>query len=146
MDCNYCGRKHKRLCAKCVAFGKECTKCGKANHLAKVCRQENPSSKKKKKERFHQVGTPPESQDSSEEEYSFMISLESSDEHVNNVDSSKIFAMMTVGGTPVRFQVDSGVTCNLISKNTLPKQCQVKPCTQVLSMFNGSKMQAIGKC
>ena len=150
VDCKYCGRKHERSRDKCVAFGKECTKCGKANHLAKVCRQENPSSKREKKERIHQVGNPAESQDSSEEEYCFMLSLEGSEEHVNNVDSSpfksKIFATMTVGGQPVRFQVDSGATCNVISKNTLPKQCQVTPCTQVLSMFNGSKMQTIGKC
>jgi len=53
---------------------------------------------------------------------------------------------MKVGGQPVRFQVDSGATCNVISKNILPKQCQVTPCTQVLNMFNGSKMQTIGKC
>lgn len=106
VDCKYCGRKHERSRDKCVAFGKECTKCGKANHLAKVCRQENPSSKKEKKERIHQLGTPSESQDSSEGEYCFMLSLEGSEEHVNNVDSSlfksKIFATMTVGGQPVR--------------------------------------------
>lgn len=79
-----------------------------------------------------------------------MLFLEGSEEHVNNFDSSsfksKIFAMMTVGGQPVRFQVDSGATCNVISKNILPKQCQVTPCLQVLNMFNGSKMQTIGKC
>lgn len=106
VDCKYCGRKHERSRDKCVAFGKECTKCGKANHLAKVCRQENPSSKKEKKERIHQLGTPSESQDSSEGEHCFMLSLEGSEEHVNNVDSSlfksKIFATMTVGGQPVR--------------------------------------------
>lgn len=76
MDCKYCGWKHERSRDKYVAFGKECTKCGKANHLAKVCRQENPSSKKEKKECIYQVSTPPESQDSNEEEYCFMLSLE----------------------------------------------------------------------
>ena len=52
VECKYCGRKHKRSRGKCIAFGKERTKCGKANHLANVCRQENPSPKKERKERF----------------------------------------------------------------------------------------------
>ena len=137
VECKYCGRKHERSRGKCVAFGKECTKCGKANHLAKVCRQENPSPKKERKERIHQFGTSPESQDSSDEEYCFTLTLEGSEEYVNNLDSSsfksKIFATMKVGGQPVRFQVDSGATCNVISKNILPKECQVTPCTQVLN-------------
>ena len=150
VECKYCGRKHERSRDKCVAFVKECAKCGKANHLAKVCRQENPSPKKDRKERIHQLGTSPESQDSSDEEYCFILSLEGSEDHVNNVDSSsfksKIFTTMTVGGQPVRFQVDSGATCNVISKNIIPKECQVTPCTQVLNMFNGTRMQTIGKC
>ena len=98
---------------------------GKANHLAKVCRQENPSPKKERKERIHQFGTSPESQDSSDEEYCFTLTLKGSEEYVNNLDSSsfksKIFATMKVGGQPVRFQVDSGATCNVISKTYYPK-------------------------
>ena len=56
VECKYCGRKHKRSRGKCIAFGKERTKCGKANHLANVCRQENPSPKKERKERFKRRG------------------------------------------------------------------------------------------
>ncbi|XP_015759420.1 PREDICTED: uncharacterized protein LOC107338702 [Acropora digitifera] len=126
VECKYCGRKHERSRGKCVAFEKESTKCGKANHLAKVCRQENPSPKSERKERIHQFGTSPESQDSSDEEYCFTLTLEGSEEYVNNLDSSsfksKIFATMKVGSQPVRFQVDSGATCNVISKNILPKE------------------------
>ena len=55
---------------------------------------------------------------------------------------------MKVGGQPVCFQVDSGATCNVISKiiPVLPKECKVPPSTQVLNMFNGTRMQTIGKC
>ena len=49
-------------------------------------------------------------------------------------------------GQPVRFQVDSGATCNVISKNDLPDECWIAHSKQVLSMFNGSKMETIGKC
>ena len=68
-----------------------------------------------------------------DEEYCFMLSFEGLHEHVNNIESlpfkSKIFATMTLAGQPVGFQVDSGATCDIIRKNTLPKQCQVMPCT-----------------
>ena len=114
VECKYCGMKPERSGSKCVVFGKECTKCGKANHLAKVGWQENPSPKKERKERIHQFGTSPESQDSSDEGYCFTLTPEGSEKHVNNVDSSsfksKIFATMKVGGQLARFQVDSGAT------------------------------------
>lgn len=106
--------------------------------------------KKERKEQIHHFGTSPESQDSSEKEYCFTLTLKGSEEPVNNVDSSsfqsKIFATMKVGGQLARFQVDSGAPCNVISKNILPKECQVTPCTQVLNMFNGTRMQTVGKC
>ena len=74
-----------------------------------------------KKRGKNTLGTSPELQDSSDKEYCFTLTFEGSEEHVNNVDSSyfksKIFAKMKVGGQPVRFQVDSGATCNVISKN-----------------------------
>ena len=53
---------------------------------------------------------------------------------------------MEIKGHPVRFQVDSGATCNVISKNDLPNECPIAHSKQVLSMFNGSKMETIGKC
>ena len=49
-------------------------------------------------------------------------------------------------GQNVRFQVDSGATCNVVSKNDLPDECWIAHSKQVLSMFNGSKMETIGKC
>ena len=42
--------------------------------------------------------------------------------------------------------IDRGATCNVISKYIIPKECQVTPCTQVLTMFNGTRMQTKGKC
>ena len=35
-NCMYCGSSHERL--KCPAFKKKCSKCGKLNHFARVCR------------------------------------------------------------------------------------------------------------
>ena len=122
VECKYCGWKRKRPCDKCIAFGKECMKCGKANHLARVSRQENPSPKKERKERRIQATRNTAS-----------LSLVKAQK--NNVDrssfKSKILATMKAGGQLVYFQVDSGATCNVTSKNILPKERQVTPCTQV---------------
>ena len=53
---------------------------------------------------------------------------------MNNVDSrpikSKIFAMMEIKGQPVRFQVDSGAMCNVISKNDLELDTNIEPVKQ----------------
>ena len=35
MNCKFCAEKHRR--GRCSAFGKLCSNCGKANHLAKCC-------------------------------------------------------------------------------------------------------------
>jgi len=88
-------------------FGRECAKCGKANHFAKLCKQK-PGGRKGRKERIHRVGDPKTSLNSSDEEYCSTISLENLEgQSVNNVDSqpikSKIFATMEIKGQPVRF-------------------------------------------
>ena len=49
-------------------------------------------------------------------------------------------------GQNVCFQVDSGATCNVISKNDLPDECRITHSKQLISMFKGSKMETIGKC
>ena len=150
VNCKYCGRKHERSRDKCPAFGKECAKCGKTNHFAKLCKQKL-GGRQRRKERIHRVRDAKTSQDSSDEEYCFTISSQNLEEQsVKSVSSqpikSKIFATMEIKGHPVRFQVDSGATCNVISKNDLPNECPIAHSKQVLSMFNGSKMETIGKC
>nr|XP_058958995.1 uncharacterized protein K02A2.6-like [Pocillopora verrucosa] len=149
VNCKYCGRKHERSRDKCPAFGKECAKCGKTNHFAKLCKQKL-GGRQRRKERIHRVRDAKTSQDSSDEEYCFTISSENLEEQsVKSVSSqpikSKIFATMEIKGHPVRFQVDSGATCNVISKNDLPNECPIAHSKQVLSMFNGSKMETIEK-
>ena len=36
-DCDYCGRSHDK--GDCPAFGKTCNRCGRKNHFAKKCKQ-----------------------------------------------------------------------------------------------------------
>ena len=37
--CKFCGYKHAATKNNCLAFGKECKKCGLLNHFAKCCRK-----------------------------------------------------------------------------------------------------------
>ena len=37
--CLYCGLNHEFKKEKCPAWGKQCSKCKKSNHFAKVCQQ-----------------------------------------------------------------------------------------------------------
>ncbi|CAC5402396.1 unnamed protein product [Mytilus coruscus] len=45
--CKYCGRKHEFNKAKFPAFGKECRKCGKANHFESMCKSEQKSRQRR---------------------------------------------------------------------------------------------------
>ena len=150
VNCKYCGRKNTRHQEINVQRSEKNVRRGKTNHFAKLCKQK-PGGRKRRKEQIHRVQDPKTLQDSSDEEYWFTISLENLEEQsVHNVDrlpiKLKIFATMEIKGHPVCFQVDSGATCNLISKNDLPDKCRIVHSKQVLSMFNGSKMETIGKC
>ena len=91
VDCKFCGRKHERSRDKCPAFGKECTKCGKANHFSSLCKQRSVHPKRKK-ERVHHVQNPKSSDDDDDNDYCFTISLENQEEEeiVNKVDSQPI--------------------------------------------------------
>lgn len=60
----------------------------------------------------------------------------------------QIFAKVDVGGTPVKFQLDSGPSCNVISLDTL-REClghvKLEQTPQVLSMFNKTQIKPLGK-
>ena len=42
-DCDYCGCSHDK--GNCPAFGKTCNRCGRKNHFAKKCKQNDSDSK-----------------------------------------------------------------------------------------------------
>ena len=53
---------------------------------------------------------------------------------------------MKVEGQSFRFQVDSGATCNVISRRDLRKNCRIVKSKQILNMINGTQMKSLGKC
>ena len=57
---------------------------------------------------------------------------------------SKIFALMTLAGKSVGFQIDTGATCNVISKADLPTNATINASTNVLALYNKSTMPSLG--
>ena len=61
----------------------------------------------------------------------------------------RLFATINVGKTPVRFQLDSGASCNFISAKTLENclgEVELKKTTKRLSMYNRTTVQPLGLC
>ena len=127
-DGKFCGYKHERLREKCPAWGKECKLCKSLNHFASKCRQKSRHTQQ------HRVHLLDKDTDSENE---IMV--------VNNSSTkSKIFAQMTLADRSLRFQVDSGATCNVISKSDLPAATAITESVKVISLYNKSTMTSLG--
>jgi hypothetical protein len=96
MQCKFCGRRHKFGANLCPAWGKTCTKCGRKNHFAAKCETKQASRSVRMVEQ-------------EEEELPFVLSVEKTPE-------GKEFATMKIisTGKYVKFQLDSGSTCNIV--------------------------------
>ena len=46
---------------------------------------------------------------------------------------------------PMYTEVDSGATCNVIPKKNVPVTNKIESTTQVLTMFNRTKLRSMGK-
>ena len=137
---------------KCPAYGKVCKKCKKENHVASKCHlhEKKTSSKKKKpkapksswKETSRKKVSFVETDLSSEEEILYVeLSTEddnkSTSEVINSVTDfpNKIYAHMEIQGKPVRMQIDSGASCNVLPKKYLPGVAEI----------NKQQISALGK-
>ena len=71
---------------------------------------------------------------------------------VFSVDESykrKLFATMSINNTDVKFQLDSGATCNVITSEVLRRShcdAEINQTSKVLSMYNGTTVKPVGHC
>ena len=56
-----------------------------------------------------------------------------------------LYAEMKVGRKLVKFQIDTGATCNVLKQSDLPQKATIKKTAQVLALFIGTKMTPLGK-
>ncbi|XP_041460922.1 uncharacterized protein K02A2.6-like [Lytechinus variegatus] len=136
--CRYCGQEHEFIKEKCPAYGKQCARCGKYNHFKNQC--------KTMLSNVHGV-----SREGEEEDPDFtlhVITLEPEEiKSIQERPKKRIFANMMVRGHSVRFQVDCGATCNVLPSSCIDTSTMsLQPTKGLLSMYNMSTEQPMGKC
>ena len=124
---NTVGKPTRKPKKKCPAFGKTCDKCSKPNHFATVCQS--------KAKQVNQLEA--EDEDSSTEEVQLVA---------DNKALSKIFITMLVNRTTLKFQVDSGATCNVIPAASVPQGVRLEHSEMKLALYNQRTIHALGKC
>jgi hypothetical protein len=98
-NCGYCGKKCDQ--GKCPAFGKRCAACNRWNHFASVCRQ---------KQHLNQVEEE-QAEDSDESIESIYVVKDPMKKHFfSNIDIET-----REGRKTMKFQVDTGASCNTMS-------------------------------
>ena len=113
----------------------------------KTILQDNANERNSKPCRVRQVDE--KSLFESSEDEAFTISSVSTDKVGAMQDKrtdTKIFATMQVGKQLVRFQVDTGSTCNIIQEQDLPANTTISDDGHVLTMYNETQLQSFGKC
>ena len=140
--CKHCGRSHIKQRKECPAFEKTCLACGKLNHFAEVCK-----SSDRKDQRRKSVNAV-DSVDSSDEE-SLIVSFDSQEEYVNSVNENnladkKIFATMEIEEKPVRMQIDTGASCNVLPQKFIPSESCIYKTDRTLKMYSKSTMAVLG--
>ena len=99
--CTFCGNIHPKGKTKCPAWGKTCSKCKKLNHFARQCRTVTTNA-------IEEI----------DPDNDLVIA------QLNTATSRRsVHATLIVGGKPVKFQLDTGSSINLL------------PCTAVNSML-----------
>lgn len=128
-SCSKCGYEHAKS-TQCPAQGQTCKKCGKMNHFWKMCRTKTV---------VHTLDV----SDSSDSE----LFLGCIDFNVNSVNLSKWTQDVTIDDKQVRFNIDTGAMCNVISLDTLKcvsKDRDLKPSLVPLRSYSGHKIVSEG--
>ena len=114
-QCGNCGKSHPKR--QCVAYGKECRKCGKLSHFAKFCR--SGKSAPKHINVVSRQGTADERGNQSQCEPVFIGAV---NQIPSEVSGDELFKTITIKGVPVKFKLDTGAQANI-----LPLYFQVYP-------------------
>ena len=113
-NCQYCGRSHKK--GQCPAFGKKCNKCKQIGHFGKMCAIRSKSQ---------ELNMCEENSENSDSAYTINSRPHSNTKQyftvlqVKPIDSVNMF--------PMKFQVDSGATCNTMNLHDYKQLTKIEP-------------------
>ena len=145
-QCKYCGNKHERKREKCRTsyIWKNMLFAWKSQPFCSKAFQEftkKKRSQKFKRKKVNQLDDHTESSYSSEEEI-LSVSLNNTG---NAVDMSKfknkIFAHMEIAHELVKMQVDSGASCNVLPRNFLPRDTEIKKTNLKLTTYSKTNLK-----
>ena len=125
-ECLFCGLKHPFAKEKCPAYG---TKCGIKNHAEKVCK-----TKKQSYQNTHhksKVNKMTEDEIDKNEDWLYQIK-----------DKNSIICKMAVNNKPIRFQIDTGASVNMIPRHLV--KYDIRPYQGILSMWNNTVVKPDG--
>ena len=144
--CKFCGSTHIFKKTECPAWGQTCSKCDEPNHFAKCCEQLNGRKRRPTfKKKHHKARMVEHDDDDSEDDSEYEL--------VNAVNgksrNGEVFARMLMNRTEiVRFQLDSGATCNILPLSLLNRQQRTKIDKKksiTLRMYNEAREKTVGK-
>lgn len=137
--CTACGGNHDKQ-TECPAKGKQCLKCKKLNHFAKVCRSKVYNQKKTGHREVHTVQ---ETTNDSDPELFIDIIAAGED----NEDSA--FAEIQLGPNKVKltFKLDTGAQANIVPANVFTKlNTPLKKDKDKLFGYGGHPLKVEGHC
>lgn len=143
VGCKYCGGGHKKGREQCPAYGKTCRSCGVLNHFAKVCRA------RQRPDRSGRVNAITDETQDEQAPYS-EGRLFAAEEHSDTVKSPgpRWFVNLTLNKRKQACQLDSGATCNVMSriiKEKLDPESPLQPSTTRLKLYSGATMFSLGR-
>lgn len=136
--CSRCGNRHEYN--KCPAYGKECLKCKKPNHFAKMCQSSD----------VHNIDEESDDdyEDIEEDFYAGCID-KITQTQVNTVNFADEWTeTLQINQQSCKVQLDTGSMCNIISTNGLKKlkvQQPMQKANSRLRTFSGHVIHPIGK-
>ncbi|KAL9979645.1 hypothetical protein ACROYT_G017335 [Oculina patagonica] len=132
IGCRNCGILHGLGRGLCPAAGKQCHKCKKMNHFARMC--QSPGGQKQ------QVNTVYDFDSDSDSETMFIGSVNSGDQDwVETVD---------FGSVKEVFKLDTGAQCNVLPKTVYDKitTMPLLPSSARLESYSKTSIKPVGKC
>lgn len=131
-DCKRCGTNHKSR--ECPAFNKQCIKCNKNGHFAKMCRSKMKQDTKLK----NRVNALEESSNSEDDVYVSAISAGRKKNWIEKIQ---------VGNVKFTVKLDTGAECNVLPRHLMDKtKASLKPSrTRNLISYTDDKMAVLGE-
>ena len=152
-ECKFCGRIHGKR--SCPAYGKTCDICQGRNHFASVCRtRTRQRADIRGTGAVHQLEA--QNTASTDEDGYWIMTITEEEESAESIHSmkptmgkrfpNKVIAELEMDERKVKFQIDTGASCNVINLANVSPRITLEPTNKVLSLYDQSKVRPLGVC